>query len=72
MVEMATRYIINLSEEERLGLEDLLSLRPALAGILDNVIYLRDFSEGWRTPPECIPRRTRAVRRANSDEVSGC
>ena len=25
MVEMATRYIINLSEEERLGLEDLLS-----------------------------------------------
>ncbi len=30
MVEMATRYIINLSEEERLGLEDLLSLRPAL------------------------------------------
>ncbi len=25
MVEMATRYIINLSEDERLGLEDLLS-----------------------------------------------
>jgi len=25
MVEMATRYIINLSEEERVGLEDLLS-----------------------------------------------
>ncbi len=25
MVEMATRYTINLSEDERLGLEDLLS-----------------------------------------------
>jgi hypothetical protein len=25
MVEMATRYVINLSEDERLGLEDLLS-----------------------------------------------